>query len=47
MRLGVFGLALAVLAGPAVLESQQTGKVPAIGHLMERFPARPADQIIE
>jgi hypothetical protein len=36
MRLGIFGLALVVLAGPAVLEAQQTGKVPAIGYLMER-----------
>jgi hypothetical protein len=47
MRLRIFGLALVVPAVPAVLEAQQTGKVPAIGCLMERFPARQADQIIE
>jgi hypothetical protein len=47
MRLRIFGLALVAPAVPAVLKAQQTGKVPAIGYLMERFPTRRADQIIE
>jgi hypothetical protein len=36
MRLRTFGLALVVPAVPAVLEAQQTGKVPTIGCLMDR-----------
>jgi hypothetical protein len=40
MRLGILGLALVVLAVPAVLEAPQTGQVPATGHLVER--TRPA-----
>ena len=47
MRLRIFGLALVVPAIPAVLEAQQTGNVPAIGYLMERIPARRADQMTE
>jgi hypothetical protein len=44
MRLRIFGLALVVPAVPAVLETQQPGKVPAIGYLI---PARRADQMTE
>jgi hypothetical protein len=47
MRLRIFGLALVVPAVPAILEAQQTEKVPAIGCLMQRFPARRANQMTE